>query len=1518
MAVGPVNALLDTFSRSVTDGWGTMDSGQAWLSSSGRFDVDGTYGTMTISANLSYTTNYVNLSAYDIPDQDSSEVLMLTRYSGSMLYPLTDYGPILSRTASNTFYYASIQGTYSECTVGVYVNGTPVELNRGSFGLAKNQWYWMRFRRDGSGLKLRIWKKDTAEPGSWTLTSNLYDGSNPPGKGDMGVWCRGLSDAYTVDIAAYYGYTREDVEPAVPVTDTFERNVTTGFGWTDSGHAWNGSFAYDPAVTSLAHVGSVIDAANGAATFSHPDDNAYMGTAGPSITGNAEILTSFSFNTAVTNSWFDFVLCGSWDTSGGPARWAGYSCRVTAGGTTISLKRRSTLGGSTTNIATSGAITALVANQIYWVRFQKSGTTIQARIWLDGAGEPGTWNVTVTDATLSSGLGIIAMEQSVAATKIFKVYSYDFHVPVPATTLHTVTGTTTSTAITDTTLALRASFTNDTDADNSIVVEYKQADAATWTTFGGTKTRVGSPLSYTFTLTGLLPLTTYNTRVTFSDPDDVTGTNPRTANFTTTATGTIAGVASLTTIGTTTATVEITYTNDTDSDSTATSDYRIVSQEIIKAQDEFTDTQFTLLQSHVPDVGTAWTKHTSSDTSNLTIYNNLLYFPATALNHKAIYYTTIAPTTAEYTLQMDLTFDGTSGVFGLAARIDTATDTMYVGRYNSSTGKWEIVKVSAGTITTLASVDAPITLWSSRQLKFVVYDAYKALFVDGLEVCRTTDNTISAIGKVGLRFLSQEIPIDSYNTIKADSFKVTERTIGGSFTGSAAMTADRPNHKFTRNITGLTADTVYEFRMTLADADGLTGASPQSVTGMTTGQAVKLLAVAASPQQTAATLDITYDFDTNNNSSVTIQYRNLMNYLWTTVPSNHVTVNRGSKVFTASLLGLQPNATYAYKVVIDDVNGLIDGSLSTIESSFTTLGIVDDIDYVDKHYLWKVFSPTNEYICTWTDAGEPEFAWHENGGVSDLTVDLPRRVNTLGASRAGIAFQNRIDIWCVAPSSDGMGVNLVVDDDFSLGSWTLGTNASVSTTEGPDGLSTLKLAASATQYVTRGTPILLREVESVIDGSLDAEPVPMVLKAIAKASVSKLLLFYEAYDINDNKIAESDVAETVGPDWQQLRLEYLPPKGTHYIRVAFKNDASGTMYASHVELHAKELLLYRGRIESFTPKIDEGGESIQVEVLGLISLLSDDYIDFLQFVTIQPQKDATLGRENLGPMDPSEMLRRTITLARQQNPNFSLYYTADSIHNTGTLMEYTFRNQQLRNMFDKIRNLCPPDWHYYIEPDGKVNLRGPEHATTHLLRRGVEILSISIEESIRNLKNYITVRGRQDEDTSEPDGFGTILFIAFDPESIATYGKRALHIQDANITSPDTAEFVANGRLDEYNREEKRATARIPDEKSIISAEQSLRGYNIESFRPGDQVTILDPIGGLLLTYWDALIWDESRWNFDTTFVPLPESVPIKTIQFSGSFASLELSERQPSGVGDFGRLYRWLQTKDSEDSGDT
>lgn len=43
-----------------------------------------------------------------------------------------------------------------------------------------------------------------------------------------------------------------------------------------------------------------------------------------------------------------------------------------------------------------------VSGTFYWIRVSMTGNHLQARVWADGSGEPGTWNIDTTDATYSA------------------------------------------------------------------------------------------------------------------------------------------------------------------------------------------------------------------------------------------------------------------------------------------------------------------------------------------------------------------------------------------------------------------------------------------------------------------------------------------------------------------------------------------------------------------------------------------------------------------------------------------------------------------------------------------------------------------------------------------------------------------------------------------------------------------------------------------------------------------------------------------------------------------------------------------------------------------------------------------------------------------------------------------------------------------------------------------------------------------------------------------------------------
>jgi hypothetical protein len=76
------------------------------------------------------------------------------------------------------------------------------------------------------------------------------------------------------------------------------------------------------------------------------------------------------------------------------------------------LKKRVT--GSETTLA-SPAISYTLGNW-YWMRFVGIGSTLYARWWADGSLEPSTWDIVVTDSSLSSAAGIGFLGQAGSAT----------------------------------------------------------------------------------------------------------------------------------------------------------------------------------------------------------------------------------------------------------------------------------------------------------------------------------------------------------------------------------------------------------------------------------------------------------------------------------------------------------------------------------------------------------------------------------------------------------------------------------------------------------------------------------------------------------------------------------------------------------------------------------------------------------------------------------------------------------------------------------------------------------------------------------------------------------------------------------------------------------------------------------------------------------------------------------------------------------------------------------------------
>ena len=174
----PVNydtVVLDTFTRSVADGWGTPDIGPAYTGTTTQHDVNGSEGLLNWSS---------------AGDKDAALAVSLTDFEAIGRFRTTDlptsgglYWSLLFRwTGATSHFNMGYAVSQSPGTLTLQIargdTGSPLAtaLNLGTYTL--NDWWRFRLRVVGTALDLKGWKDGTPEPEAWqySVTSALFAG----------------------------------------------------------------------------------------------------------------------------------------------------------------------------------------------------------------------------------------------------------------------------------------------------------------------------------------------------------------------------------------------------------------------------------------------------------------------------------------------------------------------------------------------------------------------------------------------------------------------------------------------------------------------------------------------------------------------------------------------------------------------------------------------------------------------------------------------------------------------------------------------------------------------------------------------------------------------------------------------------------------------------------------------------------------------------------------------------------------------------------------------------------------------------------------------------------------------------------------------------------------------------------------------------------------------------------------------------------------------------------------------
>lgn len=162
-------AVGDTFTRSVTDDWGTADAGGTWTNAGGtaaNYDVNGSAGTHTMTS--------VNVSRRSTIPSPGNDLDMYVSMSNDQLSTgASQSGGLMARvTDSNNMYIARLEFTTTntiDLTIQKRDGGVQTDLVNFTTSLTHvaGTSYRIRFQIEGSSLRAKAWQVGDAEPLAW-------------------------------------------------------------------------------------------------------------------------------------------------------------------------------------------------------------------------------------------------------------------------------------------------------------------------------------------------------------------------------------------------------------------------------------------------------------------------------------------------------------------------------------------------------------------------------------------------------------------------------------------------------------------------------------------------------------------------------------------------------------------------------------------------------------------------------------------------------------------------------------------------------------------------------------------------------------------------------------------------------------------------------------------------------------------------------------------------------------------------------------------------------------------------------------------------------------------------------------------------------------------------------------------------------------------------------------------------------------------------------------------------------
>lgn len=317
------------------------------------------------------------------------------------------------------------------------------------------------------------------------------------------------------------------------------------------------------------------------------------------------------------------------------------------------------------------------------------------------------------------------------------------------------------------------------------------------------------------------------------------------------------------------------------------------------------------------------------------------------------------------------------------------------------------------------------------------------------------------------------------------------------------------------------------------------------------------------------------------------------------------------------------------------------------------------------------------------------------------------------------------------------------------------------------------------------------------------------------------------------------------------------------------------------------LLRYSGQVDAYEPQIASSGEeTIAITLTPRGSAIADHGI------TGNAITFGTVGQSGTY-VDPITQFNYFFS---HTDPVTNKYYcdplTLDGSNpsSSGVTRQFSYQNQTIKSIFDNIILMLPANYFYRVNADNSVTLNQTPLTAQHTLLVGVHCSDPQYSQSWVPMRNAVYFVGNNVSTTVRGGDMTTI-------------GERLDYINENRVSDLATANALAAGYLNYYDRPMLRTKIRVPDYRGPSPSV----GFDIESLKVGDSIQLQDNTYNGASTLWDNFNWDVGIWDLSPGPAFNVVGV-ISSISYSFFYVDLEIGLPQPNLQRDVSRIRQQFQ----------